>query len=102
MHPMRGGSDGVNVFLFSVVFTPSLPSHHGSVWVLPVISMLLTNTVSPVQARITICLESFRGTQKEDEFGPLSVHSILSGWKRKFISYGAGGGGGGGLCGVFP
>jgi hypothetical protein len=36
--------------LFSVVFTPSPPSHHGSVWVLPVLSVLLTNTVSPVLA----------------------------------------------------
>jgi hypothetical protein len=50
--------------------------------------MLLTNTVSAVQARITICLERFRGTQKEDKYGSLSVHSILSEWKRKFISYG--------------
>ncbi len=36
--------------LFSVVFTPSPPSHHGSVWVKPIISLLLNNTVSPVQA----------------------------------------------------
>ena len=41
--------NGANVFLFSVVFTPSTPSHHGSVWVLPVISLLLINTVSPVR-----------------------------------------------------
>ncbi len=27
--------------LFSVVFTPSAPIHHGSVWVLPVLSLLL-------------------------------------------------------------
>ncbi len=33
--------------LFPVVFTPPSPSHHGSVWLLPVISLLLTNTVSP-------------------------------------------------------
>ncbi len=36
--------------LFSVVSTPSSPSCHSSVWVLPVISLLLTNTVSPVRA----------------------------------------------------
>ncbi len=30
--------------LFSVVFTPS---SHGSAWALPVISLFLTNTVSP-------------------------------------------------------
>jgi hypothetical protein len=40
--------NGANVFLFSVVFTPSPPSRHGNVWVLrvPAISQLLTNTVS--------------------------------------------------------
>jgi hypothetical protein len=38
------------MFLFSVVFIPSPSSHHGSVWVLPVISLLLTNTVSPVRS----------------------------------------------------
>jgi hypothetical protein len=27
--------------LFSVVFTPPTPSHHGSVWLLPVISLKL-------------------------------------------------------------
>jgi hypothetical protein len=37
--------NGANVFLISVVFTPSHPSHHGSVWLLPVISLLLTNAV---------------------------------------------------------
>jgi hypothetical protein len=36
-----------NVFLFSVVFTPPLPCHHGGVWLLSAISLLLTNTVSP-------------------------------------------------------
>ncbi len=36
--------------LFSVVFTPSPPSHHGIVWVPSVISLLLTNIVSPVRA----------------------------------------------------
>jgi hypothetical protein len=35
--------------LFSVVFTPSPPSHHGSVSVLPVVSLFLTNTVSPMR-----------------------------------------------------
>jgi hypothetical protein len=32
--------------LFSVVFTPSPPSHHGSVWVLPVISLLTLNRLA--------------------------------------------------------
>jgi hypothetical protein len=35
--------------LFSVVFTHSPPGYHGSVWVVPFISLLLTNTVSPVR-----------------------------------------------------
>jgi hypothetical protein len=42
-------SQWAQCILFSVVFTPSPPSHHGSVWLLPVISLLLTNTVSPVR-----------------------------------------------------
>ena len=48
--------------LFSVVFTPPHPSHHGSVWVLPVISLLLANTVSPVQACLFLIIwwERFR------------------------------------------
>ncbi len=32
------------MFLFSVVFTPSSPSNHGSVWVLLVVSLLFTYT----------------------------------------------------------
>ncbi len=46
--------------LFSVVFTPYPPQpppligNHGSVWVLPVISLLLSNTVSPVRACLII------------------------------------------------
>jgi hypothetical protein len=32
--------------LFSVVFTPFHPSHHGSVWLLPVISILLAKAVN--------------------------------------------------------
>jgi hypothetical protein len=40
--------------LFSVVFTPPPLSHHGSIWLLPVISLLLTNTVFPVRACLSI------------------------------------------------
>jgi hypothetical protein len=70
---------GPYVFLFSVVFTSSPPpSHHGSVWVQPVISLLLTNTISPLRACLSIGLERFRGTEKEDECGSLK-YSILSG-----------------------
>ncbi len=62
--------------LFSVVFTPPSHSHHGSVWLLPVIS-LLTNTVSVVRACLSIWLERFYGTQKENECGPFSIQSFL-------------------------
>ncbi len=62
--------------LFSVVFTPSPPcSTHRSVWLLPAISLLLYNTVSPVQACLIIWWERLRGTQKEDDRGPVTVKS---------------------------
>ena len=39
-------------------FLSSLPlfplSHHGSIWLLPVISLLLTNTVSPVRSFLSL------------------------------------------------
>jgi hypothetical protein len=60
--------------LFSVVFTPSPSSHRGSVWVLPVISLLLNNTISPLRASLSIWWKRFRGTQKE---GGLSIQSSL-------------------------
>jgi hypothetical protein len=51
----------------------------GSVWLLPVIFLLLTNTVSWVQAFLSIWLERFRVGQKDDERGPLSTvyHSFI-------------------------
>jgi hypothetical protein len=63
--------------LFYVVFTSFPPSHHGSVWLLPVISLLLAKTVSPVRACLIIWRERFRGNQKEDDRGPLSIQSSL-------------------------
>ncbi len=65
--------------LISVVLTPSPPSHLGSLWLLPVISLLLTNTVPPVRASRCIWLERFRGTQKEDECGPLKYPVLYEG-----------------------
>ncbi len=45
----RVGKINGQAILFSVVFTPPpSPSHYNSVWLLPVISLLLTNTASPV------------------------------------------------------
>ncbi len=72
--------------LFSVVFSPHPRSHHGSVWLLPVISLLLTNTVSLVRACLSIWLERFRGSQKEDERVPLSIKSSLIQIKFCFIA----------------
>ncbi len=63
--------------LFSVVFTPPPSSHHGTFWVLPVISLLLTNSVSPVRACLIIWWEKFRGTQKRLFRGPLNIQSSL-------------------------
>ncbi len=65
-----------NIWFF-VVFTPSSLSHYDSVWFLPVISLLLSNTVSPVRACLIIWWERFRGAQKEDGRGPLSIQSSL-------------------------
>jgi hypothetical protein len=68
----------VPMYLLYVVFTPSPPSHHSSVWVLPIISLLLTNTLSPMRACLSICWERFRGTQKEDDRGPLIFNPLCS------------------------
>ncbi len=39
------GPQRCQCILYSVVFTPSPPSHHGSVWLLPIISLLLTTVI---------------------------------------------------------
>ncbi len=59
--------------MFSVVFTPSSPSSHGNVWLLPVISLLLTNTASPMRACLLYNWRGLVGAKKEDERGPLSI-----------------------------
>ncbi len=66
-----------NVFCFLSSLPLLPPSHHGSLWLLPVISLLLTNTVSPVKACLSILWKWFRGTQKEDDRGPLIIQSSL-------------------------
>ncbi len=56
--------------LFSVVFTPPPPhSHHGSVWLLSVISLLLNNTVSRVRTCLSIWLKRFHGNQTKTTVG---------------------------------
>ncbi len=58
----RNHTNGSNVFCFPSSLHPPPPSHHGSGWLLPVISLLLTNTVSPVRACLSIWWERLRGT----------------------------------------
>jgi hypothetical protein len=41
----------INVFFSVVFFTPPHPSHHGSVWLVPVISLLLTRLAYPYDLR---------------------------------------------------
>ncbi len=54
-YPLSG--TGLMYFDFCRLYPPP-PSHHGSVWLLPVLSLFLTNTVSPVRACLSIWLES--------------------------------------------
>jgi hypothetical protein len=89
-----GKANRANVFCFmSSFFTPSSPSHRGTVWVLPAyISLLINNTVSRVQGCLIIRCEMFCGTPKEDDRWPLSIQSSLgtaSGYRAKpFFSVG--------------
>jgi hypothetical protein len=62
-------------FVFCRLY-PSPPSHHGNVWVLS-LYCTLNNTVSPVRSCLSIGLERFRESLKEDERGPLSIKSSL-------------------------
>ncbi len=71
-------SNGANLhILFFCRLYPFSPSYHGTVRVLPVISLLLINTVSPVRACLTIWWERFVRTQEEDDRGPLTIQSYL-------------------------
>jgi hypothetical protein len=55
-----------HLYLFS-------PSHHGSGWPLPVISLFLTYTESRVRACLSILSERCRGSPEDDEFCPLRI-----------------------------
>ncbi len=79
LHPKRDQNQRGRCILFSVVsslpisiFTPPHPSHLG---LLPVISLLLANTLPWVRACLSIGLERFCVNQKEDERGPRSIDS---------------------------
>jgi hypothetical protein len=65
-------STGPMYFVFCRLYPSSL-SHHGNVWLLPVISLLLTNTISPLRACLFIWFETFRLTQKRGDHGPPSI-----------------------------
>jgi hypothetical protein len=69
------------IFHACVPLTPPTLSHYGSVWLLPVISLLLTNTVSSRRCGLVYPyewrLERFLGGQKEKEHGPFSTQSSL-------------------------
>ncbi len=52
---------------------PSSHSHHGS----NLSSLFLSNSVSPVRDCLITCWERFRGTQEEDDRGPLNIPSSL-------------------------
>ncbi len=57
---------------FSVVFAPSPFQPPRQFWALPVISLLLTNIVSPVRACLLFCQRGFVAPNWNDERGPLS------------------------------
>jgi hypothetical protein len=59
---------------FSLPYSPHAPSHHGSVWLLPVISLLLTNTVSSVRACRSIWWE-MKSTYKTTYFWFLVLYN---------------------------
>jgi hypothetical protein len=58
---------GPMYFVFCRLYPSSSPRLHDSVWLLPAIFLLLSNTISAVQACLSIKLERFCGSQKEDE-----------------------------------
>ncbi len=71
--------NGGQCVLFSVVFTPPPPSHHGSVWLLPVVSLLLTNAISRMRAFLPVYIwsESFVGTKTKTSLGLLVFNSSM-------------------------
>ncbi len=67
-------------FVFCRLYPSSLQPTRVCARLLSVISLNLTNTVSPVRACLSKWLERFRGTQKEDERGSVtSVCKFLDG-----------------------
>jgi hypothetical protein len=66
-------------FVFCRLYPSSPQPPHGSVWLLPVISLLLAYTVSPVRACINAYPYDWRGFvgPLDNERGPLSINSYL-------------------------
>ncbi len=69
-------SNETNVVFFYVVFIPFPPDHNTSN-VCHLSLSLLTNTVSPVQACLSIWWERVRGNQKENNRWPLNIQPSL-------------------------
>jgi hypothetical protein len=65
------GPNGANLFYFLSSLPLIPPSHHGSVWLLPIFSLLLTNTVSRVRSCLSCGRRGFVGTTKKTSVGLL-------------------------------
>jgi hypothetical protein len=65
------------MYLISVVFALSPTSHHDNVWLLPVISLFLTDTVTPVRAcSIHMIGRGFVGPKKKTSVGLLVFNPL--------------------------
>ncbi len=67
------------------VFCRLYPFSPSSVWLLPLISLLLTYNVSRVRACLTISSERFRGNQMEDECALLSILFLYALWRNTYL-----------------
>ncbi len=73
---MKGYAANRVVFCRLYPFCPSPPFQCFAS--IPAITLLLTSTVSPARARLSIWLERLGGNKKEDECCPLSIQCSLS------------------------
>ncbi len=84
-HQVKGGAvNGANVFCFlsSLLFLP--PGHHDSVWLLPVISLLITNTVSLVRAcQYQSDRRGFVGPKKKTT---VCLLYLIPRWEQRFLA----------------
>jgi hypothetical protein len=71
----HAASTGTMYFVFCRLY-PLFPSHLGSIGILPVISLLLTNTVSPVRACLIMVLWYPKRRQPSDTVDKKSGRSV--------------------------